>query len=66
MRTVWILLLIVVAISGPYRYLTTGAAARDARFERLAQVREEVAGVRALLGDDAPPPTHLIETRRKA
>lgn len=64
MRAFWVLLLIAIALSGPYRYLTVGAAARDARYAHLEEVREAAVGVRELLGENAPPPRHLLETRR--
>src|SRR5690606_30754695 len=65
-RTFLYLVMIVVALSGPYRYLTAGKAARDARFARLEQVQEDAVGVQELLGDAPPPARHQLATRQAA
>ena len=64
MRSLMFLLLAVLAVIGPVRYLTVAADARESRRVGIEKVREEAAGVRRLIRESAPPALPQVAAHR--
>ncbi len=65
MRSLLFLVVLILALIGPYHYFTAGRAARAEHRQHLVEVRRAATEVRGLLSSNVPPAVLQLEANRQ-